>query len=335
MPDLKLGSNWKSCGYHYDMRRFNHGNSRINFGFSKGDDNYGGLKRKELDDFCKSLGKTMNLVMYRMQDTENLRMKLRERRRMEDREKAAKAETRDRAVFERMERNRRWREYREKEPSLYSIKEDVSLKPMSPMMPRGAKTTIVKKVDPEKEDRRMKNRTWRETREGSKDSDGKEMGITVRLMPELICSSCQDGMVSPDQVETYHCEQRHNMCWRCWNQVEKEVCPVCSSDMMGRNCALEQVAALLFARMLPLQDSQSFTFTPSQEYVEATAPIKEELLEEIENQIEMVKDEKSTVSVILTSEEDYEEEGRKDDEDEEEGRVDDEDEEEAATLRRK
>ena len=39
--------------------------SQINFGFSKGDDNYGGVKRKELDDFCKSLGKQMNLVLYR------------------------------------------------------------------------------------------------------------------------------------------------------------------------------------------------------------------------------------------------------------------------------
>ena len=29
MPDLKLASNWKSCGYHYDMRRWAHGNSRV------------------------------------------------------------------------------------------------------------------------------------------------------------------------------------------------------------------------------------------------------------------------------------------------------------------
>ena len=82
--NLKLGSNWKACGYLYDMRRWDHGNSRvnigfvelflrplslpqINFGFCKGDDNYGGVKRKELDDFLKSLGKSYNLVLYRMQ----------------------------------------------------------------------------------------------------------------------------------------------------------------------------------------------------------------------------------------------------------------------------
>ena len=29
MP-LKLGSNWKSCGPLYDMRRFMHGNTRVN-----------------------------------------------------------------------------------------------------------------------------------------------------------------------------------------------------------------------------------------------------------------------------------------------------------------
>ena len=85
--NLKLGSNWKACGYLYDMRRWDHGNSRvnigfvelflrplslpqINFGFCKGDDNYGGVKRKELDDFLKSLGKSYNLVLYRMQVTQ-------------------------------------------------------------------------------------------------------------------------------------------------------------------------------------------------------------------------------------------------------------------------
>ena len=27
--NLKLGSNWKACGYLYDMRRWSHGNSRV------------------------------------------------------------------------------------------------------------------------------------------------------------------------------------------------------------------------------------------------------------------------------------------------------------------
>eukprot|EP00091_Calanus_sinicus_P023525 TRINITY_DN7993_c0_g1_i1.p1 TRINITY_DN7993_c0_g1~~TRINITY_DN7993_c0_g1_i1.p1 ORF type:complete len:130 (+),score=46.81 TRINITY_DN7993_c0_g1_i1:138-527(+) len=93
--NLKLGSNWKSCGVGADMRRFAHGNARINFGFCKGDDNFGGRKRKELDDFLKSLGKQMNLVMYRMQDTERVRTKLREDRRQELRTKAEREEERE------------------------------------------------------------------------------------------------------------------------------------------------------------------------------------------------------------------------------------------------
>ena len=47
---------------------------QLNFGFCKGDDNFGGRKRKELDDFLKSLGKQMNLVMYRWVLLSSIRM---------------------------------------------------------------------------------------------------------------------------------------------------------------------------------------------------------------------------------------------------------------------
>ena len=70
---------------------------QINFGFCKGDDNFGGRQRKELDDFTKSLGKQMTLVMYRMQDTENVRMRLREEGRRRLREKFEKEEAEDKA----------------------------------------------------------------------------------------------------------------------------------------------------------------------------------------------------------------------------------------------
>ena len=83
---------------------------QINFGFCKGDDNFGGRKRKELDDFLKSLGKSMNLVMYRMQDTERVRTKLREDRRQALRTKAEREEEREKMQMERLERNRKWRE---------------------------------------------------------------------------------------------------------------------------------------------------------------------------------------------------------------------------------
>ena len=74
---------------------------QINFGWCKGDDNFGGRQRKELDDFTKSLGKQMTLVMYRMQDTENVRMRLREEKRRQVREKFEKEEAEDKAKVKR------------------------------------------------------------------------------------------------------------------------------------------------------------------------------------------------------------------------------------------
>ena len=41
-------------------------NLQLGFGFCKGDDNFGGGRRKELDDFTLSLGKQMNLVITMM-----------------------------------------------------------------------------------------------------------------------------------------------------------------------------------------------------------------------------------------------------------------------------
>ena len=55
------------------------------------------MQRKELDDFTKSLGKQMTLVMYRMQDTENVRMRLREESRRRVREKFEKEEAEEKA----------------------------------------------------------------------------------------------------------------------------------------------------------------------------------------------------------------------------------------------
>ena len=47
----------------------------------------------------KSLGKQMNLVMYRMQDTENVRTKLREERRQDVRIKAEMEEEREKCYL--------------------------------------------------------------------------------------------------------------------------------------------------------------------------------------------------------------------------------------------
>ena len=52
----------------------------------------------------------MMMTMYRMEDTERIRFKLREDRRREVREKAEKEEEVEKMREDRLERNRRWRE---------------------------------------------------------------------------------------------------------------------------------------------------------------------------------------------------------------------------------
>ena len=83
---------------------------KIGFGFCKGDDNFGGQRRKELDDFTKSLGKQMNLVMKRMEETKKVRMRLRERQQQEEEEKLKKKESEKKLQLERISKNQEWRE---------------------------------------------------------------------------------------------------------------------------------------------------------------------------------------------------------------------------------
>eukprot|EP00090_Calanus_glacialis_P001605 TRINITY_DN11165_c0_g1_i3.p1 TRINITY_DN11165_c0_g1~~TRINITY_DN11165_c0_g1_i3.p1 ORF type:complete len:280 (+),score=101.74 TRINITY_DN11165_c0_g1_i3:24-863(+) len=247
MP-LKLGSNWKACGVGADMRRFAHGNARINFGFCKGDDNFGGRKRKELDDFLKSLGKSMNLVMYRMQDTERVRTKLREDRRQELRTKAEREEEREKAQMERLERNRKWREKKLGTENLEDIPEE--------------------KVLDEKEERRLKNKEWREKRLRPRPS--RELteyhkkanpsgSLETQLLPSLECPYCQAEMCPPTKI--FQCSQAHNLCDKCKSLRQMKVCPQCQEQFAGRNIALEKVASVVFSRNYPDGNVvQSFTF---------------------------------------------------------------------------
>ena len=125
---MKLGSNRKSIGMGAGYREFSYDNKRvkrnqqneillsnfsliqIGFGFCKGDDNFGGQRRKELDDFTKSLGKQMNLVMKRMEETKKIRMRLRERQLEEIERKYRKKELEGKLQLERISRNQEWRE---------------------------------------------------------------------------------------------------------------------------------------------------------------------------------------------------------------------------------
>jgi len=315
MPDLKLASNWKSCGYHYDMRRWSHGNARINFSFSKGDDNYGGIQRKELDDFCKSLGKQMNLVLYRMEDTENLRSRLRERRRTEERKKATEKEKREVFRYQQMERNKRRREAKERDySSLSSIREGEGEERESTREERRA----LSKAESDLEERRMKNRKWREAKQGKAELlDEGPSSLFANLRPLLICQNCQG--VGEDG-EVFKCEaEKHNLCRTCCNLSEEdtlEVCPLCASPIMGRHSFFEKVLALVqHGPAAPEQETTSFSFIPSK--VEQVFPElkkrgmeKEEKEEEEEEESEQKRrrgkrekvKEPSTVSVTLTSE---------------------------------
>jgi len=231
------------------MRRWDHGNSRINFGFCKGDDNFGGRQRKELDDFLKSLGKQMNLVMYRMQDTERVRFKLREDRRQAVRTKAEREELMEKMVMERLERNRKWRERKFGTDNLEDIAEE--------------------KVLDEKEERRLKNKEWRERRqnqgkcpENNVEEVAKKETLVNLILPELQCSNCNQEMAPP--INIYQCEGGHNVCQEC------KLCLKCLGKYLWRNSALEKIAGLIFSRKciseISLEDSLDITLrNPSEE----------------------------------------------------------------------
>ena len=181
---------------------------QINFGFCKGDDNFGGRKRKELDDFLKSLGKSMNLVMYRMQDTERVRTKLREDRRQALRTNAEREEEREKMQMERLERNRKWREKKLGTDNLDDIPEE--------------------KVLDEKEERRLKNKEWREKRENRGKCEEKTQEkvqekqlLSKLILPELHCQNCHELLAPPSII--LQCEDLHKTCHGCQGGGDNKV----------------------------------------------------------------------------------------------------------------
>ena len=148
----------------------------------------------------KSLGKQMNLVMYRMQDTERVRFKLREDRRQELRTKAEREEEREKMQMERVERNRKWREKK--------------------FGPDNLEDNAEEKVLDEKEERKLKNKEWREKRENqgkiqikSPENATKKQTLSSMVLPELQCTNCHQEMVPPSNI--YQCENGHNICQGC------------------------------------------------------------------------------------------------------------------------
>lgn len=63
-----------------------------------------------MDDFTKSLGKQMNLVMKRMEETKKIRMRLRERQLEEEEDKYRKKEVENKLQLDRITKNQEWRE---------------------------------------------------------------------------------------------------------------------------------------------------------------------------------------------------------------------------------
>ena len=156
----------------------------------------------------KSLGKSMNLVMYRMQDTERVRTKLREDRRQELRTKAEREEEREKAQMERLERNRKWREKKLGTENLEDIPEE--------------------KVLDEKEERRLKNKEWREKRENkgkceenTQEKVQEKQLLSSLILPELHCQNCHELLAPPSII--LQCEELHKTCQGCQGGGDNKV----------------------------------------------------------------------------------------------------------------
>ena len=142
----------------------------------------------------------MNLVMYRMQDTENVRTKLREERRQDVRVKAEREEEREKMQMERLERNRKWREKKFGKENLEDIAEE--------------------KVMDEKEERKQKNKEWREKRENrgkceeiTEEKVEEKPSLSSLILPELHCQNCHKLLAPPSSI--FQCSHFHKTCQGC------------------------------------------------------------------------------------------------------------------------
>ena len=143
----------------------------------------------------------MNIVMYRMEDTERVRYQIRERRRREVRAKAAREEEYEKKEIERLDRNRKWREGRNGQET-------------------PNQTTVCKALD-EQEERKQRNKEWRRRKESRLFSFQmcqyqKETPSLASLLSCLCeCLHCGVELSPPSCV--YQCREGHNLCWKCRN----------------------------------------------------------------------------------------------------------------------
>ena len=164
---------------------------------------------------------------------------------------------------ERLERNQRWRERRSGGLERISSEETEAVS--------------------EGEERRLKNREWRQRREERRRRE--EAGVVSedychlspprlehQILRELLCGLCQEELGPPGQI--YQCEEGHNLCGDCRARPDLKGCPQCFSQFSGRNFALERLAATLFSHSglgkeggVQEYVSRSFVFATSQDVI--------------------------------------------------------------------
>ena len=143
-----------------------------------------------------------------------MRSRLRERRRTEERSKAALQEEREKAGEGRLERNKRWRQRKETHHSSSSsstISTSSSLKELADNQEEEEKQSRRREPSErrqdEKEKRREKNREWRRKRSGGWDETSGEKKsenqskLCEILQAVLACSDC--GLVSFNVLSTF------------------------------------------------------------------------------------------------------------------------------------
>ena len=157
-----------------------------------------------------------------------MRSRLRERRRTEERSKAALQEEREKAGEGRLERNKRWRQRKETHHSSSSstISTSSSLKELVDNQEEEEKQSRRREPSErrqdEKEKRREKNREWRRKRSGGWDETSGEkkaenqFKLCEILQAVLACSDC--GLVSFNVLSTFAI----GLTFRSWERLLAE-----------------------------------------------------------------------------------------------------------------
>ena len=139
-----------------------------------------------MDDFTKSMGKQMNLVIKRMEETKKVRMRLREKQVVEEEERFRRREVDEKIQLERISRNKQWRQ--KKKP--FGFYDD-----------------------------------WDSNRKGNRYNLVLSIVclcskcIEWMLRSELKCSGCGEEMAPP--LKIFQCQLGHSQCQRCQRAGDK------------------------------------------------------------------------------------------------------------------